>query len=294
MSLACQGPASVPEPSRTRPFPSVDTNNVRSTNYVRETWYRGAVTNRGVSRDQWAAQIAAFDGTRTPPRVRKAPITVDRILDAAFRLVEAEGFDALTMRRVAAALDTGPGSLYAHVRNKAELDDLLVGSLSARVILPAPDPARWSAQIIDVCRQLRDQYFRYPGISRAALSAAPNSLETLRVNEGMLAILLAGGLPPRTAAWAIDAALLYVAAYSFEASLRRDPVTDLDGRVLDRAERIERFEMLPVTRFPNTVAYARELTSGDGHDRFDFALDLLLRGLVTDEHRDPQRERSNS
>ncbi len=259
-----------------------------------------SVSRGAVSRDQWAAQIEALDGTPTPPRVRKAPITVGRILDAAFRLVEAEGFDALTMRRVAAALETGPGSLYAHVRNKAELDDLLVGALSARVTLPAPDPAHWSAQVIDVCRQLRDQYLRYPGISRAALSAAPNSLDTLRVAEGMLAILLAGGMPPQTAAWAIDAALLYVAAYSFEASLRRDPVTDTGGRVLDRAERIERFQMLPVTRFPNTVAYAHELTSGDGHDRFDFTLGLLFRGLSPDGQQDdkhdrpPGRERSNS
>jgi hypothetical protein len=37
---------------------------------------------------------------------------------------------------------------------------------------------------------------------------------------------------------------------------------------------------LPADRFPHTVAYAWELTSGDGHDRFDFTLDLLLRGLA--------------
>jgi AcrR family transcriptional regulator len=235
-----------------------------------------------VSRDQWAAQIAALDSTHSASRARKAPITVDRIVDAAFQIVEAEGFDALTMRRVAAALQTGPASLYGHVRSKAELDDLLIGQLCARVRLPTPDLTQWRAQVIDICRQLRDQYLRYPGISRAALAAAPNSLDTLRVNEGMLAILLAGGVSPQSAAWAIDAAFLYVAAYSFEASLRRDPEEDTDGRILDRAEVVERFRMLPANRFPNTVAYARELTSGDGHDRFDFTLELLFRGLTPD------------
>ena len=235
-----------------------------------------------VSRDEWAAQIAALDDTRTASRTRKAPITVERIVDTAFQIVEAGGFDALTMRRVAAALQTGPASLYAHVRNKAELDDLLIGELSKRVALPTPEPARWRAQIIDVCRQMRDQYLRYPGISRAALADAPNSLDTLRISEGMLAILLAGGVPPQAAAWAIDAAFLYVSAYSFEASLRRHPEEDADGRIVDRAEIIERFRMLPPDRFPNAVAYARELTSGDGHDRFDFTLELLLRGLTPD------------
>jgi AcrR family transcriptional regulator len=184
------------------------------------------------------------------------------------------------MRRVAAALQTGPASLYAHVRNKAELDDLLIGELCARVTPPTPDPRHWREQIVDVCRQLRDQYLQYPGISRAALAVAPTSLDTLRLSENMLAILLAGGVPPQSAAWAIDAAFLYVSAYSFEASLRRDPSEDTDGRILDRAELIERFRMLPENRFPNTIVYAEELTSGDGHERFDFTLELLVRGVA--------------
>ena len=82
-------------------------------------------------------------------------------------------------------------------------------------------------------------------------------------------------------AWASDAAFLYVSAYSFEVSLRQPRGEDVDGRIFDRAELIERFRMLPANRFPNTIAYARELTSGDGHERFDFTLDLLLRGLST-------------
>jgi AcrR family transcriptional regulator len=202
--------------------------------------------------------------------VRKEPITVDRIVTTALRLVETEGFDALTMRRVAAALETGPASLYAHVRNKAELDDLLIGTLSRNVSLPAPDAARWRAQFVDVCAQLRDQFLRYPGIARAALSAPPNNLDTLRITEGMLAILLAGGVAPQPAAWAIDAALLYVSAYTVEASLRG---------VVDRDEMAARLRMLPVSRFPHTVAHVDKINAGDGHERFDFTLRLLLQGL---------------
>ena len=237
-------------------------------------------TSRGVvSRDRWAAQIAALEEAPVAAAPR-TPITTERIVAVAFGIVEAEGFDALTMRRVAAALQTGPASLYAHVRNKAELDDLLVGELCAAVVLPDPDPARWTAQFVDVCGQLRDQYLRYPGISRAAFATAPKSLDTLRISEGMLAILLAGGVSPQSAAWAIDAAFLYVTAYSYEASLRRLPDEGIDGRILERSEVVERFRMLPASRFPNTVAYAEELTSGEGHERFDFTLELLLRGLA--------------
>jgi AcrR family transcriptional regulator len=237
-------------------------------------------TSRGIaSRDQWAAQIAALDETRDTSRPRRAPITAGRIVDAALEIVEAEGFGALTMRRVAAALQASPGALYAHVRDKAELDDLMIGELCSRVTLPVPDPAQWQAQATDVCRQLRDQYLRYPEIWRATLAAAPHSLQTLRINEGLLAILLAGQVPPQTAAWAVDAAFLYIGAYSVM-SPRRHTGQDTDGRVVDRAELTERFTMLPQERFPNMVAYARELTSGEGHDRFDFTLGLLLGGLT--------------
>ena len=226
-----------------------------------------------VSRDRWAAKIAALDG---PPH--KEPITAGRIVDAALQLVESEGYGALTMRRVAAVLHSSPGALYAHVRDKAELDDLMIGELCSRVTLPTPDPAQWKAQVMDVCRQLRDQYLRYPGISRATLTTVPRSLDTLRINEGLLAILLAAGVSPQPAGWATDAAFLYIAAYSVVA-LRR-PAEDADGRVVDRTEVIERFRMLPPDRFPITVAHAEELTSGEGHDRFDSTLGRLFAGLA--------------
>jgi AcrR family transcriptional regulator len=201
-------------------------------------------------------------------------------VDAALQIAEAQGFGELTMRRVAAALQTGPASLYAHVRNKAELDDLLIGALCARVVLPKPDPDHWQAQIVNVCGQLRDQFLRHPGISRAAMAAAPISLDTLRINEGMLAIVLAGGVPAQSAAWAIDAAYLYVSAYSLEVSLRRRPGEGADGRALESDEIKERLEMLPASRFPNMVAHARELAAGQGHERFDFTLRTLLQGLA--------------
>jgi len=226
-----------------------------------------------VSLDQWAAQIAALDN---PPR--RAPITVGRIVDAALQLVAAEGYDALTMRRVAGALHSSPGALYAHVRDKAELDDLMIGELCSRVTLPVPDPARWMAQVMDVCRQLRDQYLRYPGISRVTLTAAPLSLDALRINEGLLAILVAAGSAPQYAAWATDAAFLYLAAYSV-AALRRH-AEDAEEHVDDKAEWTERYRMLPPDRFPVIRAHTEELTSGEGHDRFDFTLGRLFAGLT--------------
>ena len=86
----------------------------------------------------------------------------------------------------------------------------------------------------------------------------------------MLAILLAGGIAPQTAAWAIDALTLYVNAYCLEASL--------ENRRPSRDEILRRFAALPDT-FPQTKRYAAELTAGTTHDRFDFTLALMIDGL---------------
>jgi AcrR family transcriptional regulator len=233
-----------------------------------------------ISREQWAAQISAINRAPSVTRPVKAPISVSRIVAAALGVIQTEGFDDLTMRRVATALQTGPSSLYAHVRNKSELDDLLIGELCSRVTIPTPDPAHWEAQFIEVCTQLREEFLRYPGIARAALAGVPSSLEALRVGEGMLGILLAAGIPPQSAAWASDAAFLYVTGYCLEAGTARRQGADADGRVIDRTEIMERLQMLPLKLFPNTVTYAQELTAGDRHERFDFTLELLLRGLA--------------
>ncbi|MBN9153292.1 MAG: TetR/AcrR family transcriptional regulator C-terminal domain-containing protein [Microbacterium sp.] len=214
---------------------------------------------------------------------RKAPLTVQRITDAALDVVASQGYDALSMRSVAAVLDTGPASLYAHVVNKGDLDELIIGRLCAGIALPLPDAAHWREQIIDVCTQLRDQYLAYPGVSRAALAMEVTDLDILRVNEAMLAILVEGGVDPQSAAWAIDALFLYVGAYALEASIVAPAEPDAeDWRVspADRDALIRRFRALPTDRFPHITRYAEQLTSGVRHERFDFTLRLMIDNLA--------------
>ncbi|MFF0267323.1 TetR/AcrR family transcriptional regulator [Kribbella sp. NPDC004536] len=208
---------------------------------------------------------------------RKQPITVERITDAALEVVATEGYDALTIRRVAAVLGTGPSSLYAHIVTKDDIDELLIGRLYAEVVLPEPDTGAWREQLLGVYTQIRDLYLKYPGVSRAALATVPTNLETLRVGEGILAILLAGGIDPRTAAWTRDALSLYVSAYALEQSLvqlrRRDPDQDW---VLSHDELLARFRALPAERFPETRRHAADLISGPAPDRFEFTVRLLI------------------
>jgi len=235
---------------------------------------------RRAARHQLGTGQVPAGGRRGPSGGRKQPITVDAIISTAFAVVAAEGYEALTMRRLAAELETGPSSLYAHVVNKEDLDELLIGRLCAQITLPEPDPAAWRQQLVSVCTQLRDQYLRYPGISRAAFAAAPANLDTLRVSEGMLAILLAGGVDPQAAAWAIDSLTLYINAHTLEISLaERQLSRDEDDWVVGRDELLRRFAALPAS-FPQTRRYAAELTTGTSADRFGFTIGTLLDGLA--------------
>ncbi|WP_116201779.1 TetR/AcrR family transcriptional regulator [Amycolatopsis circi] len=220
-------------------------------------------------------------GTSPKPRRRTVPITVEQVVDTALEIIAAEGYEALSMRRVADALNTGPASLYAHVVNKTDLDELLIARLSAKIVLPKPDAANWRNQIRDVCAQLRDLYLAYPGISGAAFAVAPTDLDTARLTEGMLAILLNGGVTAQAAAWGVDALLLYVAAYCLEASIVRRRVEEKDAVwVVGRDEMQRRLASLPEEEFPYTASHAVELTAGEGHDRFDFAVALMIDGLT--------------
>ena len=231
-----------------------------------------------------AARNATAADPAFSPRGRKEPITAERITAAALGIVAEQGYDALTMRSVAAVLETGPASLYAHVVNKADLNELIIGRLCAEVVLPEPDRAVWREQIIDVCTQLRDQYLAYPGISRAAMAMGATDFDVLRVAEGMLGILITGGVRPQDAAWAIDALYLYIGAYALEASLQtRRPGDDEANRETGRGEGDElarRFTALSADTFPNTKRYAAELTSGTGHERFDFTVGLIVGNLT--------------
>ncbi|MCT3010463.1 TetR family transcriptional regulator [Propionibacterium freudenreichii] len=232
-----------------------------------------------------AARRLQIEGGRadSPARV---PLTVERITDAALKVVSADGYDALTIRSVAQTLGCGPSSLYAHIVNRLDIDELIIGRLCAQIALPEPDADRWQAQIRDVCEQLRDLYLAYPGVSRAALAMVPTNLEVLRVAEGMLAILLAGGIEPGTAAWAIDALSLYTAAYALEKALvTQRQRTDGDAWIIGQDELVQTLTAAPAEVFPNTHAYATELTSGTGHQRFDFTLDIFLHGLTSEQPR---------
>ena len=75
-------------------------------------------------------------GPGTSPAGRKPRFTRDDIAEAAMRIADAEGFDALSMRRLAAELDAGTMTLYHYVRTKDELLTLVTDAVMGEVVVP--------------------------------------------------------------------------------------------------------------------------------------------------------------
>jgi Bacterial regulatory proteins, tetR family len=83
----------------------------------------------------------------TRDRPAKAPLSVEVVVDAALAILQSEGLEAVTMRRVGAALDTGAASLYVYVPSREGLLQAMLDRVIATIDLEAPDPSRWRAQV---------------------------------------------------------------------------------------------------------------------------------------------------
>jgi AcrR family transcriptional regulator len=115
--------------------------------------------------------------TRPAPGQRRPRLTRDQIAAAALAIADAEGFEAVSMRRIAAELDAGTMTLYYYVRTKEDLVALMNDALMAEVVLPAL-PKGWRAGLTAIARSTRDVYLRHPWAFRAIAGArmGPNLL----------------------------------------------------------------------------------------------------------------------
>ena len=214
---------------------------------------------------------------KPPPR---QPLSQDLIVRTALRIVDAEGLDALSMRRIAQELETGPASLYAHVANKDELLDLVYDMVLPEVQIPEPDPDRWHEQVKDMLRSLRRVFRSHRDLARIALTRIPLGPNGVVGLERTMALLRAGGLPDGIAAYAGDFITSFVTAEVLDNAFPQSSPSD--DNVLAYVAQIRNYlASLPADRFPNLVALAAPITSLDSERRFELGLEIIIRGLAT-------------
>ena len=219
-----------------------------------------------------------------PEATPRERLTRDRIIDVALAQMRELGYEAVSMRSIAKELGTGPASLYAHVANREELDQLVVDRVAREFPIPEPDPERWDEQLKQALLDMLTVYRAHPGVARATLGMIPTLPGALRTAEGVVALCRAGGVPDQLAAWACDMYALYIGSVAIEEDVWRErgkaapPGESYDEEVVVAALR-DHFASLPQAEFPLLRSMAVTMTSGSGDERIGFAVDLLVEGL---------------
>ncbi|MFI6166630.1 TetR/AcrR family transcriptional regulator [Nocardia sp. NPDC051052] len=209
-------------------------------------------------------------------RPAKPALTRPGIIETAVRLMRAEGLERVTMRRLAAELDTGPASLYVYVRNTAELHAAVLDDMLAAVDLaPVNASGDWQSRLVRVLTSYTMVVYDNPGLAQSALVARPSGPGYLNLLEAILALLSEGGVPDDRAAWLCDVLLLFATANAAEHATRDRDTAERDTDALVAAVRNASTET-----HPRIATLGDDLLSGPGSDRLDWGFHLLINGAV--------------
>ncbi|UAK32482.1 TetR/AcrR family transcriptional regulator C-terminal domain-containing protein [Nocardia asteroides] len=223
-------------------------------------------------------------GSRRPGQAANGrgngPITRAVVLTAALGIIDRDGVDGLSMRRLAEAVGRDPMVIYRHVPNKAAVLDGVAEVVMAQLSVDAADPD-WAGQLRAVARDFRRLALAHPQVVPLLVTrplATPLGLRpyaVIRPLEDVLRLLTRAGFS------GADALHVYRAVFGF-----------LYGHVLNELQEIvERPEetddvlrlglyRLPLTEFPLLRELAPVLAAYDGEAELERGLDILLAGLT--------------
>lgn len=203
----------------------------------------------------------------------KAPLSRDAIVSEALRQLRTDGLKGMSLRKVAAALETGPASLYAYVDDLDALHALTLDRALGEVNTAPKAADGWRSGLVAVLSSYSAVLAASPGLAQLAFGVVAVGPNALRIHETLLGLLAEGGVDVATAAWAVDLLLLYVTAIVAEHATGPDPAAP-DGAVARAVTRVSEAE------HPRLFAARQHLLSGSAEQRFAWAIDVLLAGIL--------------
>ncbi|MBB5850388.1 TetR family transcriptional regulator [Amycolatopsis umgeniensis] len=217
------------------------------------------------------------------PRTRAEALSRERIVEAAVELLDADGESGLTFRTLTERLTTGPGAIYWHVANKAELLDAATDSVVSNA-LAVETTGSPQDEIRTLALGLFDAIARHPWLSpqlAVQLSRSPWGSVTPRIFEDIGQRVSALGVPEATWFTATSA----LAHYIFGAAGQNAA----NVRVLDDVDRAEflhaaanAWEELDSDEYPFMKSIAGQVREHDDREQFLTGVDLILTGITAD------------
>jgi AcrR family transcriptional regulator len=209
---------------------------------------------------------------------RRPPLTRERVVAEALTVIAQEGVGALTMRTLAVRLGVVPGALYRHVRNKEQLQDLVLDGVLAEVDCNLDPSLPWTQQLMLLAHRLRTVLEGHPGVAGLLQLRDPLGPHSLAVAEAFLEPLQAAGFGDHKAGLAFFLVIDYTTGFAAGSP----PISTNEQRVRDQATRTrlhQFFRSLPADRFPALVALGEHVWVDNRDERFTAGLEMLIDGL---------------
>jgi AcrR family transcriptional regulator len=216
-----------------------------------------------------------------PKGRRRDPLTREAIVKAALRVLDSEGLDRFSMRRVADQLDTGAASLYWHVGSKDGLLDLVMEEVIGEQEIPDPEPDRWQEQLKEVARTMRATILSHRDIVRVSIGRIPMGPNAVRLSERVLAILRAGGVPDELAVQSYLLMFSVINGFTMDEAGYAEAQVETAPPLEEAAQMVRGYlSSLPADQFPNLTEVAGHFAEADQDARFELLLDLFVDGLA--------------
>ena len=204
------------------------------------------------------------------PTAGRQPLTRDRVLRAAVEIVDREGVEALSMRRLGAGLGVEAMSLYNHVPNKAAVLDGIVEVIVNEIEI-ASVAGDWKENVRLMARSYRAVALRHPKIVPLISLRPFNTLPTLRPVEYVFDVFCTAGFGPEAALHAFRTIAGFVTGYTLAET------GDFFGEIAGEGQLT--VADLPSEHFPRIQEVGPYLAGTNHDDEFEFALDVILSGL---------------
>jgi TetR/AcrR family transcriptional regulator, tetracycline repressor protein len=221
-----------------------------------------------------------LSGSTQPSKRRGRPALISRqqVLNAALAMVDEHGLEALTMRRLGAALGVDPMTIYHHVPDKAALFDGLVEQVFAEIVVPPPT-GRWPEDLRAVARSARATFLAHPDLVALAGTRPPVTKQAFDLVEAVTTIALRAGLGEQAAADTFDCVARIVIGHVL-AEAGRPPGGEVGS---GEQEHHEAQGALSAERYPSLAAVERAGVRHDPDRLFELALDGLIASVSSNQ-----------
>lgn len=227
------------------------------------------------------SQPAALIWMRERQSTGRPAVTEARIVETAIALADAEGLDALSMRRIATEMKSGTTSLYRHIANKDELIELMIDTVYAEFELPEGEQEMIPG-LAAHARRFRQLLLRHSWLAQQASRRAALGPNVIRVADYQLGLIDAETGDPSQATMVTHAINTYVigaaaAELADSETQRRTGMTEREWQIAVGEYVTAVVESGKYPYFSRRIWHADD---GDATARFEFGLDNLLRGIT--------------